>query len=76
MGLAEKPRAPNFERENIGQHYCGLIAQAIVAIWQQHLMDTDKFEYVLEYLSKAGVDIERIYLNPHGSVAKSLKRIR
>ena len=76
LGLAEKPRAPNFERENIGQHYCGLIAQAIVAIWQQHLMDTDKFEYVLEYLSKAGVDIERIYLNPHGSVAKSLKRIR
>lgn len=66
LGLAEKPRSPNFERENIGQHYCGIIAQALVKIWQQNnLSQSEKLDYVLNYLSEAGIDIERLYLNYH-----------
>ncbi len=66
LGLAEKPRSPNFERENIGQHYCGIIAQALVKIWQQNdLVAIEKLNYVLNYLSKAGIDLEHLYLNPN-----------
>ena len=62
LGLAEKPRSSNFERENIGQHYCGIIAQALVKIWQQNnLSQSEKLNYVLNYLSEAGIDIERLY---------------
>jgi hypothetical protein len=70
MGLAEKPRSPNFARENIGQHYCRIIANALVKRWQQNdLLGTDKLDldYVLNYLSEAGVDIEHPYLNPHST---------
>ncbi len=65
LGLAEKPRSPKFARENIGQHYCGIIAQALVEIWQQNNLIENKLDYVLNYLSAGGVDIERLYLNPH-----------
>ena len=66
IGLAEKPRSPNFERENIGQHYCGIIAQALVEIWQQNdLVGIDKLDYVLNYLSETGIDIDHLYLNPN-----------
>ena len=65
LGLAEKPISPNFERENIGQHYCGIIAKALVELWQNNsLVDTDKLDYILNYLSEAGVDIENFHLNP------------
>ena len=65
LGLAEKPLSPNFERENIGQHYCGIIAKALVELWQNNsLIDKDKLDYILNYLSEAGVDLENFYLNP------------
>ena len=65
LGLAEKPLSPKFERENIGQHYSGIIAKALVEIWQQNgLVGTDKLDDVLNYLSEARVDIEHLYLNP------------
>ena len=65
LGLAEKPLSPNFERENIGQHYCGIIAKALVELWQNNsLIDKDKLDYILNYLSEAEVDLENFYLNP------------
>lgn len=66
-GLAEKPRSPKFEQENIGQHYCGIIATAIVDRWQQKSPTGNKLADVLNYLSLAGVDIEHLYLNPDSS---------
>ena len=66
LGLAEKPRSPNFERENIGQHYCGIIAKALVELWQKNsLASTNKLDYILNYLSKVGVDLENLHLNPN-----------
>lgn len=66
LGLAEKPRSPNFPRENMGHHCCGILAQALVELWQQNnLSQPEKLDYVLNYLSEAGVDIERLYLNPN-----------
>ncbi|ELS05081.1 hypothetical protein Xen7305DRAFT_00048200 [Xenococcus sp. PCC 7305] len=64
LGFAEKPRSPNFPRENIGQHHCGLIAKALVELWQENsLLGTDKWDYILDYLSQSKVDLEHFYLN-------------
>lgn len=63
-GLAEKPRSPKFEQENIGQHYCGIIATALVEKWQEDGLTENKLTDVWNYLSLAGVDIEHLYLNP------------
>lgn len=64
LGLTEKPRSPNFKQENLGQHYCGMIATALVEKWQQNGLTESKLADVLNYLSLAGVDIEHLYLNP------------
>jgi HopA1 effector protein family len=87
LGFAEKPRSPKAWRsqspiepqENIGQHYCGIIASALVELWQQENLPennlnnqhkkqnnqpNNKLNYVLNYLSKKNVDIEHLYLNP------------
>jgi hypothetical protein len=64
LGLAEKPRSPNFKQENIGQHYCGMIATALVEKWQQDGLTENKLANVFNYLSLAGVDIKHLYLNP------------
>ena len=66
LGLAEKPQSPSFAKENIGQHYCGIIAQALVKLWRKNsLVDTNKLDYILTYLSKVGVDLENLHLNPN-----------
>ena len=71
LGLAEKPRSPNFARENIGQHYCGIIAKGLVELWRKNSMvGTDKLDYILNYLSQAGVDLENFHLNPNSTETK------
>lgn len=63
VGLAQKPdRVANSELENMGQHLCGIIAQAMMD-WQQKLY-SDLFNDVLNRLSTAGVALEQLYLNP------------
>jgi hypothetical protein len=79
LGFAEKPRSPIEPQENIGQHHCGIIALALVELWQQENLPennlknqhqqlnnepNNKLNYVLNYLSKKSVDIEHLYLNP------------
>lgn len=65
LGLAEKPRSQNFEQENIGQHYSGIIAKALVESWQRdHQLCTDRLDFILQYVSKVGVDLDHLYLNP------------
>jgi hypothetical protein len=84
LGFAEKSRSrsgggassPKVPQENIGQHYCGIIALALVELWQQEWQQdnlpeselnnqpNNKLNYVLNYLSKKNVDIEHLYLNP------------
>lgn len=65
LGLAEKPRSPKFEQENIGQHYCGIIATAIVEKWQENGLTENKLTDVLNSLSLAGLDINHLHLNPN-----------
>jgi HopA1 effector protein family len=67
LGLAEKPQHPDYEQNNIGQHCCGLIAQALLEAWSQEKSGADKLDYVLNYLAQTGIEIERIYLNPDSS---------
>jgi hypothetical protein len=65
-------KSPKVSEENIGQHLCGIIASALVDTWQQEWQQdslpenksNNKLDYVLNYLSGAGVDIEHLYLNP------------
>jgi HopA1 effector protein family len=91
LGFAEKPRSPiglapgsasvgatpspKVHQENIGQRYCGIIALALVELWQQENLPenilndknnqlNNNFNYVLNYLSEERVDIEHLYLNP------------
>ncbi|MGL5942471.1 MAG: T3SS effector HopA1 family protein [Waterburya sp.] len=64
LGLAEKPQSPDYEPSNIGQHYCGVIAQALLAAWSQEKSGTDKLDYVLNHLAQMGIKVEHIYLNP------------
>lgn len=88
LGFAEKPRSrlrskseglsmgvaqsPIEFHENIGQHHCGIIASALVELWQQENLPeknlnnqpNNKLNYVLNCLSKKSVDIEHLYLNP------------
>ena len=63
LGLAEKPNCSSTEPENIGQHLCGTIAKAMMD-WQEE-SGTNKFDYVLNHLSIAGVDFKHLYLNPN-----------
>ena len=67
LGLAEKPRqVSNFEFNNIGQYYCSILAKVLLATWQQdHKSDRDKFNYVIDCLSRENVDIKYLYLNPN-----------
>jgi hypothetical protein len=80
LGFAEKPRlktigrtqSPEFPHENLGHHCCGIIALALVEQWQQDSLlesefnnqSNNRINYVFNYLSEAGVDIEHLYLNP------------
>ena len=63
IGLAQKPLQPKFKRENIGQHYCGIIAQALIASHQAKLSPTDRYPYLLKHLQRVGVNLDKIYLN-------------
>lgn len=63
LGLAEKPDRTSTEPENIGQHLCGTMAKAMMD-WQEE-SGTDKFDYVLNSLSTAGVNFKHLYLNPN-----------
>ncbi|MGL5834471.1 MAG: T3SS effector HopA1 family protein [Waterburya sp.] len=68
MGVAQSPIKT---QENIGQYYCGIIALALVELWQQESLiknnlnnqPNNKLNYVLNYLSAKNVDIEHLYLN-------------
>jgi hypothetical protein len=64
LGLAEKPQDSVDQQNNIGQHCCGLIAQALLAAWSQEKSGTDKVDYVLNHLAQTGIKVEHIYLNP------------
>jgi HopA1 effector protein family len=82
LGFAEKPRSrspkgmevaqsPIKTQENIGHYCCGIIALALVELWQQESLTknnlnnqpNNKFNYVLNYLSAKNVDMEHLYLN-------------
>lgn len=63
LALAEKPPSPNSESRNIGQYYCGVLAQALLTAWSQEKSGIDKLKYVLNYLTQTGIDIAHIYLN-------------
>lgn len=67
LSLAEKPRqVSNVEFNNIGQYYCSILAKVLLATWQRdHKSHHDKFNYVLDCLSKENVDINYLYLNPN-----------
>jgi hypothetical protein len=73
LGLAEKPRSPTFQQENIGQHYCGMIATAIVEKWQEDGLTENKLADVLNYLSLAGLDINHLYVNPDSTKSYQAK---
>lgn len=68
MEVVQSPRVP---QENIGQHYCGIIALALVELWQQENLTknnlnnqpNNKLNYILNCLSAKNVDIEHLYLN-------------
>ena len=66
LGVAEKPPlASDFEPENIGERHCGIIANALVAAWQQgDEAIADKLDYVLNCLTRAKININYLYLNP------------
>jgi HopA1 effector protein family len=67
-GFAEKPRELKFPQENVGRRCCGIIAKALVTQWQNNKLNNqsnNKLNYVLHNLSKEGVDIEHLYLNPN-----------
>lgn len=67
----EVAQSPIKTQENIGHYYCGIIALALVELWQQESLTknnlnnqpNNKLNYVLNYLSAKNVDIEHLYLN-------------
>ncbi len=68
IGLAEKLHAKSdSEVENIGQHHCGIIAQALLSVWQENKLNLHQLDYVLDYLLQRGVDTQYPYLNDNSS---------
>lgn len=70
LGLAEKPhQVSELEFKNIGQYYCGIIAETLLEIWQQNHefdeCDRHKFNCVLNCLSSKSANIKYLYLNPN-----------
>ena len=66
LGLAEKPNmALESKSANIGLQNCFVIAKALIEICKPNKqLDVNKLDYVFQYASKEGVDLERPYLNP------------
>jgi hypothetical protein len=65
LGLAEKPLKSTAANENIGQYCVGIFAKSFIEIWEKEdLTYINQFETVLDCLSNAGIDIDRLYLNP------------
>ena len=65
MSIAEKPHTTSEIKENIGQHHCSIIAQALLTA-RRDRVDL-KLSYLLDCLIEQGVDPLRPYLNPGAS---------
>jgi hypothetical protein len=64
LGLAEKPLFSIIEKENIGQYFSGLIAKILVKILiSDGLESENRLEFILNYLSEIGVNLDHLYLN-------------
>lgn len=66
LGLAEKPiSTSSSEPENIGLHTCGIIAKALLIILKYGgYPDLGKLDYLLDFLTQEGIDLNYLYLNP------------
>ena len=63
--MAEKPYLrENNDVKNLGYCYCKTIAQAIVEQSKQcSLSQGDHINYVFDYISQQGIDLNLLYLN-------------
>lgn len=65
ISIAEKPHTTSDLKENIGQHHCSIIAQALLST-KQNQLDLE-LGYLLDSLIQQGVDPLRPYLNSGAS---------
>jgi hypothetical protein len=62
IGFAENPKDEN---ESFGTLRCKLIAEGMYESYQQNIEDNKRVDFIVNYLTAQGYDLDKFYLNPN-----------